>query len=100
MEMTGRDQAFWCVWIGFVAAISLVSSVWLVRFGEDHKDTPDNDLAARSSLLHWAIITAIALVVVALVGGFLVFTASTRWEVVLLWPFVAGPVVGGVAYLT
>ena len=100
MEMTGRDQASWCVWIGFIAAISLVSSVTLIRFMENHKDAPDNDPAVESWLLHWVIITAAALVVVALIGGLLVFTASTRWEIVLTWPFVAGPVVGVVAYLT
>lgn len=98
--MTGRDQASWGAWAAIVAATSLVSSVVLVRFMEAHEDAPDGDPAVKAWLLHWVVISAVALLVVALVGGLLVFTTSTRWEIVFTWPFLAGPVVGFVALVT
>jgi hypothetical protein len=36
----------------------------------------------------------------AAVGGVAVFTARTAWVVSLSWPFLAGPAVGAVTFLT
>jgi hypothetical protein len=89
-DVPNSDVLRFATWIALVGAVSVASTVVVIREAEARapRDLTDD------YLVRWAIVSACSLLVLALFGGLAVFGRRTRFEIAGVWPLVAGIVVG------
>lgn len=84
-----RDSILFACWCAAVFGLSLTCTLVIVHRAAS---SPTHHLPGHY-LATWAATAAGSFLVVALLGGLVVFRRQTPWGVVLLWPLFGGPVV-------
>jgi hypothetical protein len=99
-KLSSLDSILLAAYATVVGAISVASSVRLIRFGERDQLAPVADAIGREWLAEWAITSSLILLGTAALGGLIVLGSRTPWEIVFGCAFASGLIVGASAYLT
>ena len=95
-DVSNADVLRFGIWLALVAAISVASTAAIISEAEAR--TPRE--LTNHYLARWGALSGGSLVLLALLGGLLVFGRATRFEIAGTWPAVAGVVVGACYYVT
>ena len=84
-----RDRILFGVWGTAVFGLSLAFTLAIVHRAVSN---PTQRLP-NHYLVGWGAVAGASFVVVAVLGGLIVFPSQTPWHVALLWPLISGPAV-------
>jgi hypothetical protein len=90
-KLSSLEQILLAAYATAVGAISVTSSVRLIRFGERDQLAPVSDAIGREWLAEWAITSSLTLLSAAALGGLIVLGSRAAWEIVFGSAFASGP---------
>jgi hypothetical protein len=84
-----RDRILFGGWCAAVFGLSLAFTLAIVHRAVSN---PTHHLPSHY-LVGWGVVAGASFVIVAVLGGLVVFPKQTPWHVALLWPLLSGPAV-------
>jgi hypothetical protein len=96
-DVSNFDVAGFVVWIATTFAVAMTATLDITHTA---RALPESQDLSSQYLIWWAERYGGALLALSILAGLILFWRATPWEVVLSWPWLAGPAVGLAFFLS